>query len=108
MGAVFFLFGGRVALAVALVVAAREATGAAVVPTASGGSSLSADGGRGGGGTSCSPIALAGLNDVILAVEAERISSGRPDSGVSAVSCLRSSTSLGIRFSTERVSRLSA
>eukprot|EP00965_Chrysotila_dentata_P110193 3641556-Pleurochrysis_carterae.AAC.1 len=37
----------------------------------------------------------------------EGISFGRPDSGVSAVSCARSSTSLGTRFSAERVSRLS-
>eukprot|EP00965_Chrysotila_dentata_P144163 4761881-Pleurochrysis_carterae.AAC.2 len=108
MGAAIFLFGGRVALAGARVDAAREAAGAAAVPTAGGGFSSSADGARWGGGTSCSPIALVGLNDVILAVEAEGISSGRPDSGVSAVSCFRSSTSLGTRFSAERVSRLSA
>eukprot|EP00965_Chrysotila_dentata_P035882 1194145-Pleurochrysis_carterae.AAC.1 len=101
MGTTIFLFEGRVALAGARVIAAREAAGAAAVPTAGEGSSSSADGVRGGGGTSCSPIALADLNDVILAVEAEGISSGRPNSGVSALSCVRSSTSLGTRFSAE-------
>eukprot|EP00965_Chrysotila_dentata_P034024 1132915-Pleurochrysis_carterae.AAC.1 len=102
MSAAFFLFEGRVALAGARVVATQKAAGAAAVPTAGGGSSWSADGASGGGGTSCSPIALADLNDVILAVVAERISSDRSDSGVSDVSCLRSTTSLGTRFSAER------
>eukprot|EP00965_Chrysotila_dentata_P038124 1267025-Pleurochrysis_carterae.AAC.1 len=101
MGAAFFLFEGRVALAGARVVAAREAAGAVAVPTTGGKSSSSANGARGSGGTSCLPVALADLNDVILAVEVERISSGRPNSGVSVVSCLRSSTSLGTRFSAE-------
>eukprot|EP00965_Chrysotila_dentata_P181827 6002490-Pleurochrysis_carterae.AAC.1 len=81
MGVAVFLCGGRVVLAGARVVVAREAAGAAAVPTAGGGSSSPADGGRGSGGTSCSPVDLADLNDVILAVEAERMSSGRLDSG---------------------------
>eukprot|EP00965_Chrysotila_dentata_P071316 2356963-Pleurochrysis_carterae.AAC.1 len=107
MGTTIFLFVGRVALAGARVVAVRESAGAAAFPTAGVASLSSADGVRGGGGAICSPVALAGLNNVILAVEAEGISFGRPDSGVSAMSCARSSTSLGTRFSAERVSRLS-
>eukprot|EP00965_Chrysotila_dentata_P048672 1614763-Pleurochrysis_carterae.AAC.1 len=63
MGAAFFLFGGRVALAGARVVMTREVAGAAAFPTAGVRSSPSADGVRESGGAIGSPIALAGLNE---------------------------------------------
>eukprot|EP00965_Chrysotila_dentata_P085842 2832693-Pleurochrysis_carterae.AAC.1 len=102
MGTTIFLFVGRAALAGARVIVTREAAGEAAFPTAGVVSSPSADGARESGGAICSPVALAGLNDVILPVEVEGISSGRPDSGLSAGSCACSSTSLGTRFSAER------
>eukprot|EP00965_Chrysotila_dentata_P141621 4680189-Pleurochrysis_carterae.AAC.1 len=107
MGTTIFLVLDRADLAGARVVVTREAAGAAAFPAVGVRSSPSADGVRESGGALGSPIALAGLNEVILAVETGA-SSGGPDSGVSAVSCACSSTSLGKRFSAERVSRLSA
>eukprot|EP00965_Chrysotila_dentata_P042811 1421092-Pleurochrysis_carterae.AAC.1 len=68
MGAMVFLFVGRVALAGARAVAVREAAGATAFPTAGVAFSVSADGARGGDGAACSPVALADLHDVILAV----------------------------------------
>eukprot|EP00965_Chrysotila_dentata_P112307 3712847-Pleurochrysis_carterae.AAC.1 len=108
MGTTIFLFVGRAALAGARVVAARGAADAAAFPTASVAFSASADGACGDDGAVCSPVALADLDDAILAVEVESAASGVFDSGMSAVSCARSSTVLGTRFSAERVPRLSA
>eukprot|EP00965_Chrysotila_dentata_P062235 2062189-Pleurochrysis_carterae.AAC.1 len=79
MGTTILLVLGRAGLAEARVVVTREGAGAAAFPNASGGSSSSADGVRESGGAICSPVALAGLNDVILAVETGA-SSGGPDS----------------------------
>eukprot|EP00965_Chrysotila_dentata_P132210 4371868-Pleurochrysis_carterae.AAC.1 len=69
MGTTIFLVLGRAGLAGARLVVTREAAGAAAFPTAGVGSSSSADGVRENGGAICSPVALSGLNEVILAVE---------------------------------------
>eukprot|EP00965_Chrysotila_dentata_P023988 794892-Pleurochrysis_carterae.AAC.2 len=71
MGTTIFLFVGRAALAGACVVTARGAAGTAAFPTAGLAFSASADGARGDNGAVCSPVALADLDDAILAVEVE-------------------------------------
>eukprot|EP00965_Chrysotila_dentata_P096124 3175716-Pleurochrysis_carterae.AAC.1 len=91
MGTTIFLVLGRAGLAGSRVVVALKAADAAAFPAAGVASLSSADGARESGSAICSPAALAGLNDVILTVEME-VSSSRPDSGVSAMSCARSST----------------
>eukprot|EP00965_Chrysotila_dentata_P054132 1796269-Pleurochrysis_carterae.AAC.1 len=79
MGTTILLVLDRAGLAGARVVVTREVVGAAAFPTAGVRSSPSTDGVRESSGAICSPVALAGLNEVILAVETGA-SSGGPDS----------------------------
>eukprot|EP00965_Chrysotila_dentata_P026962 894758-Pleurochrysis_carterae.AAC.2 len=71
MDTTIFLFVGRAALAGARVLTARGTAGAAASPTAGVAFSASVDGARGDDGAVCSPVALADLDDAILAVEVE-------------------------------------
>eukprot|EP00965_Chrysotila_dentata_P180600 5962099-Pleurochrysis_carterae.AAC.1 len=69
MGTTIFLVLGRAGLVGARVVVTRETAGAVAFPTVGVRSSPSADGVRESGGAIGSPVALAGLNEVILAVK---------------------------------------